>query len=103
MEEAEYRAWWARAEKQHRGFEQEWRVKSESWLERSLGRLVGTYQGCVNIHGFHRAAANKYAALLHSSRDFDTLVALEDKLNHRIGLVMQQACYGPEACDDIDI
>lgn len=85
----------------HRGFQRYWCQLSDSWLERTLGRLIGTYEGCVARCEFNREVANKYDALARSPRDLVDLGRLESRLSDRVGRIMQHAAYGPDSCEDI--
>jgi hypothetical protein len=98
---------WVSAAKQHREFERKWAASCDTWFERTLGRLIGTYSYSVGIRDFHRAAADKYDKLVARARNeggvTNELDRLEDRLSNRTAWCMLHAAYGAAAFDDIRI
>lgn len=81
----------------HRGFHRKWQADADSWLERTLGRLAGTYQFTVNVAKFHRVVADQYQLLADGYGTPQQAARLDDCSTRH----MQHGLYGGDACEGI--
>jgi hypothetical protein len=77
----------------HSGFYNRWNRDANSWLERTLGRLAGTYEFTVNCAAFHRECAVNYTLLAQGHG----LPGEAEKFESRVDRCMQHALYGESA------